>query len=128
MKSKDSLARARVGEGGGGGIYPVLRLVKEDNRVYPTTTPAQARNESELRARGVTDAMTLAMKYATPRIEAAIQAWDLQIEAGEKIGPGLLVWYIRNKVEPRTPARRGREDWLERRYQKGKVSSTPSRP
>ena len=121
MKAKKSLARARGG-GGGGGIYPLLRLVKEDIGLYPTTTPAQARNESELRVRGVTDAMTLAMKYATPRIEAAIQAWDLQIEAGEEVGPGLLVWYIRNSVEPRTLAQKGREDWLERRYQKGKVT------
>ena len=121
MKAKKSLARARVGEGGGGGVYPLLRLLKEDIGLYPTTTPAQTRNESELRLRGVTDSLTLAKKYATPQIEAAIQAWDLQVEAGEEVGPGLLVWYIRNNVEPRTAARRGREDWLERRYQKGKT-------
>ena len=121
MKTKKSLARARVGEGGGGGVYPSLRLVKEDNRLYPTTTPAQARNESDLRERGVTDALTLAMKYSTRRIEAAIQAWDLQVEAGEEVGPGLLVWYIRNSVEPRTAARKGQQDWLEKRYQKGKA-------
>jgi len=120
MKTKKS--RARVGEGGGGGVYPVLTLVKQDNGYIPTTTPAQARNETELRLRGVTDSLTLAKKYNTRRIEAAVQAWDLQIEAGEEVGPGLLVWYIRNQVEPRTTARRGREDWLEKRYQEGKAT------
>lgn len=121
MKAKKSLARARAsGRGGGGGVYPLLRLVKEDKGLYPTTTPAQARNESELRMRGVADSVTLAVKYASRRIEAAIQAWDLQVEAGEEVGPGLLVWYIRNSVEPRTAVRKAQENWLEKRYQEGK--------
>ena len=106
--------------GGGGASSEKLTLVRTSQDNPPPTTPARERLERELHQRGVTSARKLALWYRLGRIELAIRAWDLQVEAGEDVGPGLLVWYIREGVEPRERDQKGAEDWLERRYRKGK--------
>ena len=107
------------GRGGGGSRNPDIALVKQSGRSSTTTPdPFHAQLENELRARGVALARRLARKFHPARIQQAIRAWDLQIEAGEEVGAGLLVWYIVEGIEPRDAG--SEKGWLERRYDAGR--------
>ena len=63
----------------------------------------------------MTSARRLVKRYSEPRILSAIRAWLIQIEVGEDVGPGLLVYYIREGIELGIAAE---PDWLERRYKR----------
>lgn len=115
MSRQKKASRVRAGVGGGGGVPDNILVLKEPSSSYPTTPHAR---EEELRLYGVTSARQLSRKYSAARISAAISAWLLQAEAGQDVGPGLLVYYIREGVEPGERT----EDWRERRYKKAKAT------
>ena len=113
--------------GGGGGKHSRLELIKSRKRPTTTTPPIVPPSskalhfEAQLKERGVTTFRSLVANHKGRRIELAIRAWDLQVEAGEDVGPGLLAWYIREGVEPRGNRRvQAIESWAEKRYRLGK--------
>ena len=81
------------------------------------------RSRAKLQACGVyyRAADRLARSYKPEFIERWIAAWQTDIDAGESLSPGALVWRIENAGAPPVVAARDAEsEWLERRYVMGR--------
>ena len=123
LDSDPSPAPAR----GGGGVQPPLPdLVKpvglppSPRRGHPRMPQERLEARDLLASVGVDAAVGVAWQFEPAQVKAVIARWEERCENGDDLGPGWIVWRLRQgpveAEKPRTEANR----W-EERYRRGKA-------
>ena len=119
-------------DGGRGEVQPPLPSLVKPVGLPPSpprTHPRMPRERQEakdlLAAVGVDAAVGVAWQFEPAQVRAVVARWEARNEEGESLGPGWIVWRLRQGPVKAQAERQDKEaNWLERRYERGKAEGS----
>ena len=127
LDSDSSPAPAR----GGGGVQPPLPDLVKPVGLPPSprrTRPRMPHDRQEakelLESVGIDAAVGVAWAFEPAQVRAVVARWEERCENGDDLGPGWIVWRLKQGPVKAQVGRRTEGDWFEERYRRGKPGGT----
>ncbi len=126
LDSDPSPAPAR----GGGGVQPPLPDLVRPVLIPPPPRRGRPRMPQErqearelLESVGIDAAVGVAWQFEPAQVKAVVARWEERCENGDDLGPGWIVWRLKQGPVKAVQAKR-ETSWLERRYRRGKLGGS----